>query len=335
MVLVAPLVFGLAYADLSDDFMREVESGEIARVKALIKKGADVNSRDMLGVSALMFAIIMDNPEIAKILIDSGAEVNGRDIVGSSALMFAADMGSQAETLHLLISAGADVNARDNMGWTALLLAARSANLDLVKILVKNGARTDAKTESGVTYALAAAQGGLDNIVIDLIEKGENVNQRSSDGFTPLMYAAKNGSEKVVAVLIGKGAGVNTKDRDGNSVLAYAIAGNHQGVMKILKKEGATASFGANEDSVFCKEVTGDIANLAIANESYFAENDKYIVSGDGGDLPMWKPSPGVKIKLGGEAATKFTMLASHPECVDANNKEIVYLWDSSQGGLQ
>ena len=52
------------------------EKNDIAKVKALLEEGADVNKRDESNKTALCIAAREGNEEIVKLLIDNGADVN-------------------------------------------------------------------------------------------------------------------------------------------------------------------------------------------------------------------------------------------------------------------
>ena len=55
----------------------------------------------------------------------SGANINSKDEFGKTALMFAAQHNPDSEVVKALLAGGADINARDNvLGMTALMWAA-------------------------------------------------------------------------------------------------------------------------------------------------------------------------------------------------------------------
>jgi serine/threonine-protein phosphatase 6 regulatory ankyrin repeat subunit B len=120
-----------------------VEKGDRASVKALLDKGADVNTKDKSGFSgytALMLASQKGHTEIVKALLDKGADVNAKDMYGNTALMQASFYG-HTEIVKALIDKGADVNAKDKYGETALMWASKKGYAEIVQMLKKAGAK--------------------------------------------------------------------------------------------------------------------------------------------------------------------------------------------------
>ncbi len=84
------------------------KNGNAAMVGALLKSGADPNSTDERGTTALMTAAASGSGAAVEMLIDHGAEVNAREGAhGQTALMFAAALG-RAESIQALLAHGAD-----------------------------------------------------------------------------------------------------------------------------------------------------------------------------------------------------------------------------------
>ena len=127
----------------------------IDQVKAALSNGADVNTKNNTGGTALMEAANAGNSDCVAYLIAQGAEINGKDNTGRTALMQAAYAGS-IESIKALLSKGADINAKDNQGATVLMRAAYTGNAACVKFLVANGANVSAKDNTGnpvISYA--------------------------------------------------------------------------------------------------------------------------------------------------------------------------------------
>ena len=73
-------------------------------------------------------------------LLAQGADVNAKDNLGYTALMYAAENG-HTETAQALLAHGTDVNAKDNFGWTALMYAKEMGYVETIRMLKKAGAK--------------------------------------------------------------------------------------------------------------------------------------------------------------------------------------------------
>ena len=101
-----------------------VRSGNLRAVKEQLANGADINAGDNeFGITALSWAVLLDDAKIAKFLIEKGAEVNANSRDGSTPLHSAAFLG-RAEIVELLIQKGADANSKNYKGETPLDVSA-------------------------------------------------------------------------------------------------------------------------------------------------------------------------------------------------------------------
>nr|CCC92865.1 putative huntingtin interacting protein (HIP) [Trypanosoma congolense IL3000] len=119
--------------------------------------GADVNSRDKSGATALHLAVALDCDTIASadggdgalmvnipnriainFLIDNDADINARNAAGETPLMVAASTRNIAAML-ILLERGADTTLRDDMGYTVFHHACRfSLSLQLLQSFVSD-----------------------------------------------------------------------------------------------------------------------------------------------------------------------------------------------------
>jgi ankyrin repeat protein len=137
LLIAAALMVGTARAD-GDRLFEAIRSGDVQRVRAAIRAGADVNTRDESGATLLMHAVIHGSRECLRLLLDGDADVNAANRYGSTALMWA---GGDARMLKSLLDRGAAVDAEASDGTTALLVAARYGNTESLRLLLEHGAR--------------------------------------------------------------------------------------------------------------------------------------------------------------------------------------------------
>lgn len=198
--------------------MRAAESGNIDKVRALLKTGIDVNAAwPTWGHTALMFAAGEGHLEVAKALLAAGADPNavafGHGGVPGLAWMFAMN--------------------RCNKDW-----------LEIMDAMLAGGAKINPPT--GIHMApLGYAIQKNDRVMIEaLLKRKADVNLRDEEsGETALMYAAKYSSSEVVKVLLDAGAEMNAKDKEGRTALSIAEDAKENlwrdQIVALLKRVGA------------------------------------------------------------------------------------------------
>ena len=149
------------------------KAGDREAVRTLLKEGADVNLAEGDGLTALHYAALQGDVELAKMLVVAGANIAARTRLGGyTALHLAAENGS-AQLVRVLLSAHADVNAATNVGTTPLMLAAGAGATEVINALFEAGADGNAKeAERGHTALMFAAQNNQVPAVKLLLERG-------------------------------------------------------------------------------------------------------------------------------------------------------------------
>ncbi|MDN5247658.1 MAG: ankyrin repeat domain-containing protein [Wolbachia endosymbiont of Tyrophagus putrescentiae] len=151
----------------------------------------------------LINAVKQSNLDKVKEYVNKGANVETKDSNGSTALHIAAKSGN-LDITRFLLDKGADFNAQDSLGFMPLHLAVEHGHLDIVKSLVEKGADVDAY-QGGYSYSTAlhlAAQKGHLDVIKYLIEKGANHKATDRDGKTPMLRAIQNGHLDVSGYLM-------------------------------------------------------------------------------------------------------------------------------------
>lgn len=108
-------------------------------LKALVRKGLDVNRKDRNGKTGLHWAAEKGCVKSVAVLLESGADVNVMDEENMSPLAIACINGNY-EVADLLIKYNADVNCRDGEGRTSLFYAKAKQLKKIQQLLLVNGA---------------------------------------------------------------------------------------------------------------------------------------------------------------------------------------------------
>lgn len=259
---------------VSEDLITAAGLGDSFALKRLLDNGADLNSRDELGQTALMAAALNGRPRVVEALLKrrrhwwnpftKGVSVNAKRNDGRSALMFAS-ANCHLDVVKALLDAGAKVNVKDSGGYTALVLAAppRERSSEVANLLIERGADVNEKPEDGWSALMWASNSGDLDTVEALLEKGAAVNLRENrDGRTALMWASDGGHVEVVKRLLKAGADVNEMSigggYPGRTALMWACHRGHVDVVKALIEKGA---------DVNARTTSGRTA-LAVAEDS-------------------------------------------------------------------
>ena len=155
-------------------------SGELAAVKTLLQQGRDVNAAQGDGMTALHWAAMKNDAELAQMLVYAGANVKATTRLGGNTPLVIAARNGNAPVVEVLLKAGADAKGATSTGTTPLMLAAASGSVEAVKALVAAGAEVEAKESSMQQTALmfAAANTRVD-VMRALIAAGANVKAAS------------------------------------------------------------------------------------------------------------------------------------------------------------
>lgn len=97
--------------------------GDYRLVELLLEYGADINSKNTMGRSALFFACKYGYEDIAQLLIENGANVNLDDTCFYEAPLIEATKNGHQSIVELLIKNNADITQKDSDNKTALQYA--------------------------------------------------------------------------------------------------------------------------------------------------------------------------------------------------------------------
>ncbi len=223
---------------LGQDLFLAIDHRDLSEVKALIKRGADVNARNGLQFVPLYIAAASYQPDVMTALLEAGADAEAGSVYGTP-LTFASITGN-LQGAKILLDRGVAVNNQRTDGKTALMMASFAGNPALVVELVKNKADVKAKSGSNATALSFAASGGHVESGRLLIEAGADVNSKDEQGQTPLMLAAIAGHTDFIEMLLQKGAKQDTQDTHGRTALILAATyGDNPEMVRALLDSGA------------------------------------------------------------------------------------------------
>lgn len=298
------------------------KTGIITRL--LLKRGADLEATDGMGLTSLSAAAFHGNDVVARILLEQGADQQATEALhyatmhGNHSFMgrllnprgpdfeafyeassygFSTQPGRDTVAkrrvvlVRMLLDHGADIHARNNKGFTPLQIAAVAAQGPLVEILLEQGA-----TAEGVTV-ICAHWGLSTSIVKLLIDKGANIHTTDSRWNKPaLTWEAEVGSPATIEVLLQRGADVHHHDKH-CSALLYASGNARVEAVKLLLDAGADPNQLSHQNKT---------SLLALASGS-----DRYFLAGR-----WWEPSAADR------RATAILLLDANNGC-DPNAKDV------------
>ena len=213
---------------------------EIARILVNMDRW-DVNQRDSLGMTPLIWAAISGHEEVVVVLLqEEQVQPDGRDARwGRAALSWAAEKGHEGIVKLLLGQKDVNPDTPDTeYGQTPLSWATESGHEGVVKLLLeRKDVNPDTPDKYGRTPLSWAAGNGHEGILKLLLgQKDVNPDTPSTYGRTPLYWAAKNGHEGVVKLLLErKDVSLDSSDKSGQTPLRIATEKGRHRIVELLQ----------------------------------------------------------------------------------------------------
>src|SRR5260370_15365956 len=205
------LVCFTSLAALSEDIrlIQAVKDCNASAVRSLLQTGANANTREADGTTALHWAVSRDDLKTVDLLIGAGADVKAVNRFGVSPLLIASNNASVG-VVERLLKAGADPNSAMPEGETALMTAARAGKSNVMQVLHRAGADVKARESWHGQPALMGAAANNDPAAIETLQElGSDLSSRSNGGFPDLLYAVREDALQAVQTLLRLGADVN------------------------------------------------------------------------------------------------------------------------------
>ncbi len=253
----------------TDLLLTAAMNGHLKMVEFILAEGADVNSTNSSGVTALMLASMNNRMDVVDYLISKGSNVNAETKAKANALIYAG-MNQNINLVHVLVAAGADkdkidlsyflkfggvetteeiIDTIDGVnydykgltGLTPLVMAAYRQEYGVFNKLLDLGANVDITTKWGTATHRLLSNKKYD-MASALLNDQADIESLNEEGKTLLLVASASTHLPLVRLLLEKGANVNAQDENGATPLYTAIHRGNQEMATLLLKSGADAS---------------------------------------------------------------------------------------------
>ena len=230
----------------------------------LDQRNPDLNKRDFLGITPLIWAAICGQEQAAKLLLERPTIILDKPDKSfrRTALSWAAEKGNEGVVRVILERAATkpdsscgwwgktprvvnmvrgrryiNPNRPDKYRQTPISLAAEEGHGGVVQLLLR---RKDVKPDTADAYGrtplICASDMRREEMVKLLVEREDvNIHKSDNNGHTVLLSAVKGGSVGVVGLLLGrKDINPNTRTKTGQTLISLASERGHDGVVKLL-----------------------------------------------------------------------------------------------------
>ena len=308
--------------ELNEQLSYAICLGTEEEILELIRRGADVNSMNSIGITQLSIACWKRRPEIVELLLENGADVFVVGIDGFPPIHNIPYMEDDAilyeNIISILLKHGANIDSVNDEGETVLHRQSH-CHLNKIEILLKKGANVNARCKSIIlSRALADIREWSDVQMVSevtplhlacaydrfkeaklLIESGADANAVSSYGSTPLHYLCQrhqmmsqaNENASLAKLLVENGAKINLEDSNGDTPLKVALDMNDTNMITFLMNEGAyiRKKWFANPPAGSTKSVPTEAARAIVSRFISWRNTSVSIISSQ---LPSNENSP-------------------------------------------
>lgn len=202
-----------AAQDINKQLFDAVANDNLAAVRRLLAKGADVNAKNNDGETPVNDAIGNGYEDIVKLFLENGAALNTGGIHDP---LYQAAFNLNTDIVGLLLKHGAKFNAVIVNGQPLLTYAVQQDRYDMVKLLLANGADVNVKGSDGDTPLLKVVCNdsgwySLEMVKLTmaklLVENRANVNAEGSSGSVLQCAERRRFADRAPLVKLLKAAG--------------------------------------------------------------------------------------------------------------------------------
>ncbi|MDR2419627.1 MAG: ankyrin repeat domain-containing protein [Treponema sp.] len=222
-------------------------------IKALLKKGSDVNIRNIEGKTPLYMAIEQNRQQYAIVLLDGNSNLFAAD--NSGVTPFEKALKERKDLLPYLITP-TTVLQSDGDGNTILHMSVMHGGLDTVRMALDRDARIDARNKVGDTALHIAVRQNNESIGQSLIAHGANIFalNAASESVLYLAFHATGGVEEWILTP----ETIVARDGLGNTVLHYAAQWKMKNIPKIVERGADVEAANATGETPIFAAVKAD-----------------------------------------------------------------------------
>lgn len=225
-------------------------AGNLDLAKTLIDLGADVHSSEDEGFNAMCRAAMMNDVEMVCLLADSGCEVDSTRADGRHSLHDACAWGSQ-QVIEELLKRNAAPDHLDEDKIPPIAVASTWGLIRAIKQMIP------ASSKDSISLALVyAARYGYHEIVTTLLDAGADINYQDGFGNTPLQFACWNSNSRVTQLLLPRIPDINRPDNDNFTATADAARRGAVECLKLLLDAGADTEIESSSGKRPCEYIS-------------------------------------------------------------------------------
>lgn len=194
---------------LEGQLLEAAELGDLDKVAASLRSGANIQCVDKNGRTAMHIACSLGHIDIVKCLIESGANVDAFSPKSKQTPLHEACIGGHTQILNLLLSEVADLDVVDHLGRSGAHYCAMHGERECLEFLCCQGCDVCLEDSTNRTGVHFAAMHDHCDIIQVLIERGADLDVGDREGKTPAHYAARYGSVKALDTLMKNAVDIN------------------------------------------------------------------------------------------------------------------------------
>ncbi len=226
------------------NLVASIRTGDLAAAAELIRADVDVNRAASDGLTPLMIAAGLGQPQMVDLLLTAGAQVLAVEARAGATALHKAALSGNPDVVGLILDHGAFIDQQSPiLGHTALMDAVVYKHEDVVRFLLSRDARTIIRNHWRETALDLARRDGLD-VIARLIEAKDEADAGRIRA-QPIVPAIQTGDLGEVERLIAAGTAIDERvpmvghPDDDYTPLAIAAREGHVGIVRALLEADA------------------------------------------------------------------------------------------------